>query len=114
MVKLINKKINGATILEPLVAVVIISGVITMSSIIFGNIASSDLGYLKFKGENEIDKLMISSDYEENEDFTYDSYVIEKSVDYYDGFDDVIEVCWVVKEKESKDIILEKCFLLND
>ena len=114
MVELIKKKVIGATILEPLVAVVIISGVITMSSMIFGNIASGDVSYLRYRGLNKIDQLMLSSDFTEDEDFTYESYVIEKSVEHYKGLTDVVEVCWVVKEIKNQEVILSKCFLLND
>ena len=81
---------------------------------IFGNIASGDVSYLRYRGLNKIDQLMLSSDFIEDEDFTYESYVIEKSIEQYKDLSDVVEVCWVVRERKDQEIILRKCFLLND
>lgn len=113
MVKLVKYKVRGAAILEPVVAIVIISGIVTIASLIFGNIAKKNNNYLLFKAQNQVELLMNDVDVEESESFGFDAFDIDKEVSKYNGLEDLIEVTWIVKDKNSNENLLEQKYLIR-
>jgi len=107
MAQLIKIKVRGMAILEPVVAIVIISGVVTIASLIFGNIAKKNNNFLLFKAQNEIEVLMSNVDLEEDESFGYDAFEIDKTIESYNGTGDILQVTWSVKNKLNDEHILE-------
>lgn len=102
VVKNIPKKIKGGILLEPLVAIVIISAVLTFATFTMNNIFMSKNSYLKFKALIQLEELMAANNDFENESFNYQSYIITKEVESSDISADVVEIVWEIKESKTE------------
>lgn len=99
--KNILKKVKGGILLEPLVAIVIISGVLTYASFTMNNIFMGENSYLKFKALIELEAIIANNTDFENETFNYSTYSIVKEVEPSDLVSDVIEITWEIKEEKT-------------
>jgi len=113
MAQLIKYKVKGMAILEPVVAIVIISGVVAIASLIFGNVAKKNNNYLLFKAQNEIEALMRDVDLEEDESFGYDAFEIDKEIETYGRAGDILQVTWAVRNKLSDETIYQQKQLIH-
>ncbi len=108
MAKLTNIKVKGAILLEPLVAIVIISAVLTLTALTIGNIAGGSNSFIRFKAQNTIEILASKNIDFENETYSFTDFEVEKKVLKYGDTDDVYEITWSVKLVNQKNIIVEQ------
>ncbi len=101
----IQSKIKGGILLEPLVAIVIISGVLTYATFTMNNIFMGKNSYLKFKGLIQLEKLIATNNDFENEHYNYNTYTITKSVVPSSLAYDIVEITWEIKEQKTNRII---------
>ena len=97
------KKLKGAILLEPLVAIVIIGAVMTYATFTLNNIFMGTNGYLKFKALIQLEQTMQVSQDLENDSFDFNTYLIEKEVNTYSV--NIVELNWIVKDKRSNRIL---------
>ena len=79
MVKLINKKIKGSTIIEVLVAMVIIMVVFAIAIRIYANVTTSGVAYRKIQAQQE---LLILAKQIQNRGFVDEERLQKDSIDY--------------------------------
>jgi Tfp pilus assembly protein PilV len=101
----IASKIKGGILLEPLVAVVIISAVLTYATFTMNNIFMGKNSYLKFKALIQLEELIATSNDLENDHYHYDTFTISKSIKKSDLAYDVVEITWEIKEQKTNRIL---------
>lgn len=99
--KNISYKVSGGILLEPLVAVVIISLVMTYASFSMNNIFMGKNSYLKFKALIQLEELMLINTDTESDSFNYKTYSIVKDVTASELAFDVVEITWKIKEEKT-------------
>ncbi len=108
MAKLTNIKVKGAILLEPLVAMVIISAVLTLGAMVMGNMAKGNDSFVRFKALNMIESLSVNLEDLEDESFSEKHFDIDKEVSKYGQTEDVYQITWTVRVKGEKDIVLQQ------
>jgi len=91
------KKLKGAILLEPLVAIVIISAVMIYATFSLNNIFMGNNNYLKFKALIQLEKTMLLENDLTSDSFDFDTFLIEKkAIDYNQS---IIELHWIIRDK---------------
>lgn len=99
----VKLKYQASVILEPLIALTIISIMLTVGVLIFSNLSNNNNGVIKFKAEEKIDSLSAIPDYEPDI-FDFETFTIEKEVDQYTGYDDLIRIDWIVYNQKKQEL----------
>ncbi len=101
----ITHKLPGGILLEPLVALVIISAVMTYASFSINNVFMGKNSYLKFKGLVQLEELMLINKDTEDETYSFKTYAITKETASSDLAFDLVEITWQIKEEKTSRIL---------
>ncbi len=107
--KVINIKVSGFTIIEVLVAIIIIMLSIGIFFSIFINVRKTDFNHTKTKAYIEANSIIEKSIKEklfEDEEYVYEGFKIVKKISQYQDYSDIILLNIEVLNKENNNLIL--------
>ncbi len=115
MDKLISK-INASTLVEVIVAMVIISSVFILSLAVFLNIGKNSNNSLKIKAALVSEDVMVYTRQNNlfvNENISMDNLDIIKEVRQYKSYKDMVLVTVEVKDKRGKSLVVKKELMIE-
>lgn len=117
MAVLVNQQLKGSTLIESLIAMIIIVLSIGISAMIYSSILSSDKEFIKLKANKLIDaeaattkaqKLFIDSEIKVNE------LIIQKKVSLYTETENLYRISFLVTDANGNAIVTRNELLIND
>ena len=111
----LNKKLKGATLVEALVALVIIAGISAMATFIYVNVIEATPSAKQLKAFSILNEISHTSEKELvliDKEYFSDEWRIQKNVSRYKNSEDLFFVKYTVLDENGK-IILEQKQLLT-
>ena len=99
----VKLKHRASVIIEPLIALTIISVILTIGVIIFNNLGGNNNGVIKLKAEEKIDSLRALHNYE-SDIYDFETFVIEKDVYTYGNVSDLLQIDWRVINLKNQEL----------
>lgn len=108
----IKLKYRASVILEPLIALTIISVILTIGVMIFNHLGTNNSAAIKIVAIEKIDSLKLENTFE-SESFDFGHFTIDKDVSDYPKADDLYLIEWTVMDLRKRTVLEQKEILLK-
>ena len=117
MAVLINSKLQASTLIESLIAMIIIVLSIGISAMIYSSILSSDKEFIKLKANKLIDAECVKTKTQQlfvDSEVKIDEFVIEKKISLYNDTENLYQISFMATDVNGNTIAIRNELIIND